>query len=189
MESWVVQLLTILGVAVGATASFISTRLLDRARWQREEALRWDTKRLDCYGEFATAIRRQITISDRICVDLGLPSTGQPLDRVAGLSALADAEQDVSAKWEHVLMLGSPAAITAARDWRHSAWHLEWFARGLRNDPAEYTQVGVDSRSARSRFYAAARADLGIVSGSIPDFPSSPAWQPPVQKPPDAPPT
>lgn len=188
MESWVVQLLTIFGVAVGATASFISTRLLDRTRWRREEALRWDTKRFDCYGEFAVVIRRQITISDRICVDLGLPSTGQPLDSVVGLSTLADAEQDVSLKWEHVLMLGSPAAIAAARDWRHSAWHLEWFARGLRSDPVEYTQVGVDSRLARSRFYAAARVDLGILSGSISDL-ALPAWQPPAWKPPSAPST
>jgi hypothetical protein len=186
MESWVVQLLTIIGVAVGAMASFISTRLLDRARWQREEALRWDTKRLDCYGEFAAAIRRQITISGRICADLGLPSTGQPLDRATGLSDLAAAEQDVSVKWEHVLMLGSPAAITAAREWRHIAWHQEWFARGLRDDPTEYTQANVDGGSARSRFYAAVRADLGVVSGPFPDLTSPPAWQEPVQQPPDA---
>jgi hypothetical protein len=44
VESWIVQLLTILAVAVGAVASFVSTRLVDRARWRREEALRWDSK-------------------------------------------------------------------------------------------------------------------------------------------------
>jgi len=189
VEPWTVQLVTILGVAVGAIASFASTRLLDRTRWQREEALRWDTKRLDCYAEFATAIKQFMSIAWRLCAGLGLPSTGQPLDPADGLSALAAAEDDLSVKWEHVLMLGSPDAITAARDWRQIAWHLEWFARGLRNDAAEYTQANVDAGAARKRFYAAARAELGIVSGEIPDPSWPPAWRQRVQQPPDTPTT
>jgi hypothetical protein len=179
VEPWTIQLLTILGVAVGAIASFVSTRLLDRSRWQREEALRWDTKRLDCYTEFAVSIKQFMSIAWRLCAALGLPEAGQPLDPAAGLSALAAAEEDLSVKWEQVLMLGSPGAITAARDWRHIAWHLEWFARGLRDDVAEYTRANVDSGAARKRFYAAARTDLGIVSGDIPDLNWPPAWQPP----------
>ena len=74
-------------------------------------------------------------------------------------------------------MLGSPDAITAARDWRQVAWHLEWFARGLRNDAAEYAQVSEDGWAARDRFYAAARADLGIVSGEMPDLNLPQAWR------------
>jgi hypothetical protein len=81
-------------------------------------------------------------------------------------------------------MLGSPDAITAARDWRHGAWHLEWFARGLRDDPAEYTQSIIDRGAARERFYSAVRADLSIASGPIPDLPWPPAWQ---KQPPDSP--
>ncbi len=89
MEPWTVQLLTIVGVAVGAIACFVSTRMLDRSRWRREEGLRWDTKRLDCYGEFATAIKQFITIARRLCAGLRLPSNGQSLDFAAGLSTLA----------------------------------------------------------------------------------------------------
>jgi len=171
---------------VGAMASFISTRLIDRARWQREEALRWDEKRLDCYGEFATAIKQFIAIATRLCAGLGLPEASQPLDANTGLPALAAADQDLSIKWEQVLMLGSPDIITAAQDWRHAVWHLEWFARGLRNDLVEYEQVTADREAARSRFYTAARADLGIVSGSVPERIWPPAWQQPLQEPPDS---
>lgn len=187
MESWTVQLLTILGVAVGAMASFVTTRMVDRARWQREEALRWDTKRLDCYGDFAVAIKHFITVSQRLSADRGLPATAQPLDSTTGLPMLAAAEGDVSVKWENVVMLGSPEAITAAREWRHVVWHLEWFARGLRDDPAEYTQTNTDSGEARRRFYSAVRAELGIVSGPIPDFPWPPPWREAAEPPPDSP--
>jgi hypothetical protein len=103
----------------------VSTRLLDRARWQREEAHRWDAKRLECYGAFAASIKDFISISQRISAGLGLPSTGQVLDSTTGLPLLATAEMDLSAKWENVLMLGSPKVIIAARDWRHSVWDME----------------------------------------------------------------
>lgn len=187
MEQWTVQLLTIIGVAVGATGSFFSTRLLDRGRWQREETIRWDTKRLDCYTEFGTAMKHFVNLSRQVCAGLGLPAPGQPADPSAGLSALTAAEQDVSVKWEQILMLGNPKAISAGREWREVAWHLECFARGARDDATEYTRVDADSGLTRNQFYAAARADLGIVSGDIPDFGPWPSWEESVQHPPGAP--
>ena len=168
MNSWTVQLLTLLGVAIGALASFVTTRLVDRSRWQREEALRWDTKRLESYGEFASALQRFINIGYRITAGLGLPASGQPLDTATGLPALATAEGEVSVKWEQILMLGAPAVIMAAQEWRKEALHLEKFARGLLKEVAEYREAAKDRRAAQVRFYSAVRADLGITSGEIP---------------------
>jgi hypothetical protein len=58
MAAWAVLLITLLGVALGAVASFLSARLTDRNRWRREERLRWDTRRLECYTDFSAAIIR-----------------------------------------------------------------------------------------------------------------------------------
>jgi hypothetical protein len=44
-DPWTAHLITLLGVSLGALESFVSTRLPDRNRWEREESLRWDTKR------------------------------------------------------------------------------------------------------------------------------------------------
>jgi hypothetical protein len=176
MSTWLAQLLTLAGVAVGAVASFVSTRSLERSRWYRDEAVRWASRRMDSYGDFARAIKLHITIAQRIAAGLGLPATGQPLDPVTGSQDLAIADDETSVKWEQILMLGNPDAIAAAREWRHAAWHLEAFARGLRNDPAEYKQTVQESGEARRKFYAAVRADLGITSGQIPDVDSPPAW-------------
>lgn len=65
-------------------------------------------------------------------------------------------------------MLGSPEVIVAGQEWRNEARHLEWFARSLRTDVAEYTKATRDRRAARTRFYSAVRADLGVLSGEIP---------------------
>lgn len=177
MGSWTVQLLTLVAVVVGAMASFVTTRMIEKARWQRDEAVRWAGKRLDCYTEFALAIKRYIMITRRINVTRGLPATDQPLDPEIGLPILAEAEQELSVKWEQLLMLGSPECITAAEGWRQVALHTEWFARGLRNDPDEYTQAVVDGGKARRRFYNAVRSDLGITSGQIPELAWPPAWR------------
>lgn len=176
MSSWTVQLLTILGVAVGAMASFISTRLLDREKSRREEALRWDGKRLESYAEFAIAVKKHNGLARRICAGLGLPSSAQPLERAEGLALLAEAEEELEVKFEPVLMLGTPEAINAAQVWRHRAWHLEWLARGIRNDPNEYRQASNATREARRQFYSAVRADVGVASGPIPDLGGRTAW-------------
>jgi hypothetical protein len=76
---------------------------------------------------------------------------------------LAAADEDLSVKWENVLMLGEQEAIKAAYEWRLVAWHIEWFARGLRDDPAEYEQANTVSGEKRQRFYSAVRDDLGVV--------------------------
>jgi hypothetical protein len=80
MTLWAVQVITLLGVALGALASFVSTRAIDRSRWQREEALRWDSKRLECYSDFSAAMIRFINIGDRLASGLGLPAVVEPLD-------------------------------------------------------------------------------------------------------------
>jgi hypothetical protein len=176
MSSWSVQLLTILGVAVGAMASFISARLLDRERWRREEILRWDTTRLESYMDFAVAVKKQNEIARRICAGLGLPASLQPLEQAEGLKLLAETNHELEVKFEPVLMLGTPEAINAAQAWRHSAWHLEWLARGMRNDPEEYRRATDATREARKHYYSAIRADIGVTSGPIPDVGGRTAW-------------
>jgi hypothetical protein len=69
-----------------------------------------------------------------------------------------------------MLLLGSPDVIAAAERWRHAAWNLEWFARGLRDGASEFSQANDENTAARTRFYAAARRDLGMVSGMVPDL-------------------
>jgi hypothetical protein len=88
LAPWTVQLITLLGVALGALASFASTRLVDRSRWQREERLRWDAKRLECYSEFSAAIMRYINIGYRMAANLGLTTAAEPLDADTGTPAL-----------------------------------------------------------------------------------------------------
>ena len=178
MTSWSTSLITLAAVAAGAVLSFVSTRLTDRSRWQREESFRWDTKRLDAYSEFASAMRKFVNVAYRMSAGLGFPAGAQSLDIEAGLPALAAAGTELNVQWEKILLLGSPDAIMAANNWQEEAFHLEYFARQLRNDPAEFAKASQDRREARRRFYSAARADLRVTSGDIPaDFRARGKWR------------
>jgi hypothetical protein len=175
VTSWTVQLLTIFGVAVGAAGSFFSARLLERLKWQREEDRRWDEKRLESYVQFATSVKNYVTVAKQISAGLGLPGTSPPLDGMVGLPLLVAAGRDLGEKWESVLILGSPDVIKAAKAWGDVAWHLEWFARGRRDDAREYSQAKAEGNEASRYFYSVVRADLGVVSGLIPEL-APPAW-------------
>jgi hypothetical protein len=118
--------------------------------------------------DFSAAIMHYINVGHRMAAGLGLPSAVEPLTIDAGVSELASAESDLSLCWARLLILGSSEAIRAAQDWRSEAWQLESFARGRRNDPAEFVLAEQTRRVARSRFYKAVRADLGVTTGDIP---------------------
>ena len=186
MDSWSVQLLTLLGVIVGVLASFLSTRLIERAKWQRDQIVRWEARRLDCYGEFAGALKHYISISHRIAAQLGLPATAQPLDQEEGLRSLAAADgspgagggrwrkggvsgspsEEILLKWEPMLLLGSPSTIAAAREWRHAVDQLEPLTRGLEDNASKWLELEKHGREARRNFYETARADLAITQPS-----------------------
>lgn len=166
MTPWVVQVITLLGVALGALASFVSTRAIDSSRWHREETLRWDSKRLEAYSDFSAAMIRFINIEDRVAAGLGLPVVVEPLDSDSGLTALSKAEAELTLYWAQLLILGSPEAVTAAQNWRNRAWLVESFVRGAEPAPRSsrwHCRVGTSP----AHFYEAVRADLGITSGDI----------------------
>ena len=171
MDSWLLSILTLIGVVVEALASFISTRALERSRWRREEDLRWADMRLDCYSNFASAIMTYITLAYRITAGLGLNQSVQPLDDAVGLPALADAESALSVAWERVMLLGSPSVIRAAQAWRDEAWRLDRYARRiLQERDGEFGKATQARRAAQRDFYVAVRADLGVTGGEIPVF-------------------
>lgn len=167
MSTWLVQVLTLLGVMIGALASFLSTKSIERIRWQRDQVVVLAKKRLDCYGEFAAAIKANVAATHRLVAGSGLPAGALPIEREAGLSMLASARLDLQVKWENVQLYGAPDTISAAQQWRTTVKHLEQFARGILTDPDEWLEAEKASTQARENFYSSARSELLIIGGQI----------------------
>lgn len=178
MSPIVQQLLTLLGVLLGAGATYTATTFTERAKWRRSHETRWDDKRLVAYSEYANALKRYAQVAYRLAATRGYPAAAQPIDIDAGLDELAAAEAEKTVKWEMVLLLGSPEAVAAGRLWTEVAWRLSHVAQGRAMDHDMYIGLFETQGRRRNEFYECARADLGVQSGALP--PGDQAWLPPA---------
>jgi hypothetical protein len=167
MASFTEQLPALIGVLLGAGATFGATFATDRARWHRDQSVRWDVKRADAYAEYAFAVKRVISLAVRVAAYRGAHSLGEPLSPDEGTELLAGAEHERAVKWETVLLLGSDNVVLAGRRWQQSVFPLEEIAWGRRVAAEWDAAVAVVSHE-RGRFYEAARNDLGLKKGSTP---------------------
>jgi adenylate kinase family enzyme len=174
MSGIVQQLPALIGVAVGALASYLAGAASERARWRREQSARWDDRRAQAYADYGYVVKNVYVQ----CMRAAAMRSQTGGDRVGYNEALAELSKltdERTAKWESVLLLGNPETIAAARTWHRRVWQLERFARGERTDTDQWDVLVEDVIADRARFYVEARRDLGIVSGEIPaDGP----WEP-----------
>lgn len=115
MSSITGQLLTLAGVVIGILGTVLATTVTDKARWKREQAVRWDTRRLDVYAEYASAIKEIHALTLRLIGPRAPGITADPIDRDAGLETLTQAEFHRTKAWESVLLLGDTATVAASR--------------------------------------------------------------------------
>lgn len=176
------QLLTLAAVVLGAGGTFSATTLIERSKWRRNLDTRWDDKRLAAYEGYANALKKTHDVCQQLSAANGYPADRRPIDRDAGLRAYAEADAERTLKWEAVLLLGSPAAIAAARQWQKAIWEFRYFVLEEETDHARYLRLFEAMGRLRNEFYECARADLGIKSGTLPaEFG---AWLPPGYSPP-----
>jgi hypothetical protein len=165
------QLLVLAGVIVGALASYLTTTATERARWKRTFDSRWDDRRVEAYAAYAQTVKDLITISSRIYAGRGTPtdSWGLPPSQES-LDLLEAAGRKRTAAWETVLLLGHPETVQAARNWHESVWRLERWARGHATGKHEdWERARSEVNRTRSLFYEAARKDLQVRGGALPE--------------------
>ncbi|MDZ5447275.1 hypothetical protein U2F26_31975 [Micromonospora sp. 4G57] len=86
-------------------------------------------------------------------------------ERIAELVRLS-AER--TSRWETVLLLGDARTIEAARKWHRLVWEMERIARGELSADGVWEYAWTASYFERTRFYEAARRDLGIADATLP---------------------
>jgi hypothetical protein len=168
MSSVTQQLPALIGVVVGAVASYLAGTVTERARWRREQSARWDERRAQAYAEYGYAVKSLYVQILRIANSRMRGDPSESIDHDRALAELGKLADERAAKWETVLLLGNPETIAAARTWHRDVWQVEFFARGERTDADQYSTLREDVDADRARFYEAARQDLGITSGKVP---------------------
>ncbi|MGC4878369.1 hypothetical protein ACLQ26_19185 [Micromonospora sp. DT43] len=167
MSTLLTQLPALLGVLVGTLGTILATSLADRARWRRNQSVRWDERRLDAYVEFAHALKESHAVALRMTADLRPGSYSHPIDRDEGLARLAESDARRTLVWENLLLLGDEPTVVAGANWRDTIWQVERVARGIVDVQPDIVEMVSRVNEARDIYYRAARHSLGVRGGSV----------------------
>jgi hypothetical protein len=169
------QLPALVGVCVGALATYTTTSLTERARWRRDRAIRWDDARMRAYAEYGDAVKKVSHLASRIAAGRDFLHSVEPLTPDAeAMEALGDADGARARAWESVLLLGDPQTVAAARAWHQAVWRLVWFAQGRLTAVEQWEPSMRETQVTRDAFYDCARRDLGVKGEAVP----TPIWPP-----------
>ncbi len=163
------QLSTLVAVVVGAVASYGGTALTERSRWRRQQAVRWDERRLAAYADYARAVKDVVTLTHRLAAHKGLTGDAKALEPTEqNLALLQDAEEQRSALMESVRLLTDADTMTAIRELNHCLWHLMSLAEGgSPAAPQEWATAFAEYRRARDEYHRHARRTLGIAGVAV----------------------
>jgi hypothetical protein len=146
------QLVTLLGVVIGAGSSYLVTAAAERARWRRQTEIRWDERRATVYAEYGHSVIECVNLARRIAAGRGIQGFPHPVSLEDGRTDLSAARSQQGARWESVLLLGSPDAIEAGR-----RWQLRPLDTRCSRDNSTCSWSGATEHSWLSRFCSRAR--------------------------------
>ncbi|MEB8338556.1 hypothetical protein [Streptomyces endophyticus] len=149
----IAQIVTLVGVLVGALTSFLATTMAERTRHQRAMATRWDERKLDTYIEYAACVKEISSTAKR-----ARRSAEGTDDRREFLAAMETAELRRSVLFETLVLLASSAAVEAAREVNVALWQEENAAR----EGSAPSEGGLRLIELINRYHEQARVDLGV---------------------------
>ncbi|WP_406405117.1 hypothetical protein OH805_38400 [Streptomyces sp. NBC_00879] len=152
-----------IGVIVGAVASYAVTALAERTRWKRQTAERWDERRLVAYADYSQAVKTIVTLAHRLAAFRGLNPDAKPLSPTEdNLALLQEAEEQRSSCLESIRLLTDSDTLTAIRALNHCVWHLMFLAGDESASPHDWESAFTQYRQARDEYYRHARRSLGV---------------------------
>ncbi|GAA4080586.1 hypothetical protein [Streptomyces shaanxiensis] len=165
MSVFIQQLPALIGVVIGALGSYVVVVRGDQARFRREQAARWEERRLAVYADYAQSVKKTVTVTYRVAAKLGNDPHPDPLTLEEAKPLLADATTRRDPSGEALIMLGSPEVVDKARAWVVTAMEMEHFVRASRQDAEAWQALLERQRAGREGYYTAVRDDLGLPPG------------------------
>ncbi|WP_030605219.1 hypothetical protein [Streptomyces fulvoviolaceus] len=165
MSAFIQQLPALIGVVIGALGSYLAVVRGDRVRFQGEQAVRWEERKLAVYTEYARAVKRSVTLTYRLAAHFGNDPNPHSLSPEEAAPLLAEADVARDPAGEALILLGSTDVVERARAWVVVVVEMERFLREGTRDPAAWQALLERQRAGREGYYAAVRDDLALPPG------------------------
>ena len=157
------QIITIIGVLLGAITSFIATTLAERAKFRQGMATRWDERKLDTYVEYVACVKEASRAARR-----ALEARERGEDPSEALVEMETLEARRSVLFEGLVLLAEDTAASAAARANERLWAMIRCAREpAATSAARRTEVGSALIEALNTLHRAARSDLAINRPSL----------------------
>lgn len=153
------QIVTLVGVLIGALTSYLSTTVAERSRHRRMLETRWDERKLTMYVEYAAVVKEAARAAGK-----ARKEQEQEL-RQQALAEMEDAEQRRSLAFESMVLLAAPSAVEVAHEVNRLLWQSLRAAREPDSAPAP--APGIRLVDALNALHERARRDLGITRGAF----------------------
>jgi len=170
------EIAALVGVVLGATLSFAATYMADRASWLRNQAVRWDERRLSAYADYSFAVKDTVALAARLAAGRGLDTSFEPLDSDQdNISKLAEAGARRTMASETLRLLADADTMAAAGEMTKCANELGGFARGkTQGDSLDWHRAYARYENARDRYITYARNSLKVGGARISASPKLP---------------
>jgi hypothetical protein len=164
------QIFTLIGVVIGALASYLASSFNERARYRRELRRGWADKRLEVYGDFIASIKEFTAVTRMMAVEAGLPDRMPPIAREEGQALLQQAELRRGGHMERLSLIADTDTLLAARALNRASWQLEGLVVGtIPNSDGSSWDDGIRFyNEAINNFHQCARREMQV-PGAYPD--------------------
>ncbi|MFF9494018.1 hypothetical protein [Streptomyces flaveolus] len=152
------QIITLVGVLLGAVTSFFAATLAERAKFRQALATRWDERKLDAYVEYVSCVKEAARAAQS-----ALEARERGDDPSGALAEMETAEHRRSVLFEGLVLLAEDTASQAAWKVNERLWDLLIHARDpSSSSPTRRAELGSTLIDAMNTLHKAARADLAI---------------------------
>jgi hypothetical protein len=159
-----VQIITLAGVVLGATGSFIATTLLERGKYRREKAIRWDAASLQAFSDYLKAVVGMARMAGQAARQRGWDVNAASRDLDEALRMMEEREDDRTIAFERVRLVADKATIDAAFRLNKAVWKLEWLVSGREDGSASAWRAVMQTYlRALDDFHAATRDRLSML--------------------------
>ncbi|MEU6819810.1 hypothetical protein ABZ921_04205 [Streptomyces atriruber] len=148
----ITQIVTLVGVLIGALTSYFSVTLAERAKHRRAMATRWDERKLNTYIEYAACVKE---VADASKFARLAEAGSDAFDEC--IASMEEGERRRSALFEALVLLAAPQVVSAAHEVNAGVWEMEKLAREHRPPP-----VLGNLHERLNTYHESARRDLGI---------------------------
>ncbi|CAL9474754.1 hypothetical protein [Streptomyces albus] len=149
------QIITLVGVLIGALTSYLVTVTAERAKFRRTMATRWDERKLDTYIAYVSCIKE---IHRAAMEAARARDNGE--DAAEALARMEANEDKRSVLFETFVLLADESAAAAAHTVNQRTWDLLTRARDASN--GLHAMRAVTLVQALNTLHEAARKDLAI---------------------------